>query len=39
LRELLARLGAGEAIAEAVPRIYGLRLTELESHWRRVLGS
>jgi len=38
LRELLSRLGAGETIAEAMPRIYGLRLTELESQWRRVLG-
>jgi len=38
LRELLARLGAGETIAEAMPRVYGLRLTELESQWRRVLG-
>jgi Tfp pilus assembly protein PilF len=39
LRELLGRLGAGETIAQAIPRIYGLRLTELESQWRRVLGS
>jgi Tfp pilus assembly protein PilF len=38
LRELLGRLGAGETIAQAIPRIYGLRLTELESQWRRVLG-
>jgi tetratricopeptide (TPR) repeat protein len=38
LRELLARLGAGETMAEAMPRVYGLRLTELESQWRRVLG-
>jgi len=38
LRELLARLGAGEAMAEAMPRVYGLRLTELESRWRQVLG-
>jgi len=38
LRELLARLGAGETVAEAIPRVYGLRLTELESQWRRVLG-
>jgi len=38
LRELLARLGAGETIAEAMPHVYGLRLTELESQWRRVLG-
>ena len=39
LQELLRRLGAGESIAEAVPRIYGLRLAELESQWRRTLGS
>jgi len=38
LRELLARLGAGEAIAEPC-RASRPRLTELESHWRRVLGS
>jgi tetratricopeptide (TPR) repeat protein len=38
LRELLARLGAGETVAQAMPRIYGLRLAELESQWRRVLG-
>jgi len=38
LRELLARLGAGETMAEAMPRVYGLRMTELESQWRRVLG-
>jgi tetratricopeptide (TPR) repeat protein len=39
MRELLGRLGAGETIAQAIPRVYGLRLTELESQWRRVLGS
>jgi tetratricopeptide (TPR) repeat protein len=39
VRELLARLGAGETVAQAMPRIYGLRLAELESQWRRVLGS
>ena len=38
LRELLARLGAGETIVDAMPRVYGLRLSELESQWRRVLG-
>ncbi len=38
MRELLARLGAGETLGEAMPRVYGLRLTELESQWRRVLG-
>ena len=39
LQELLRRLGAGESIAEAIPRVYGLRLAELESQWRRTLGS
>jgi tetratricopeptide (TPR) repeat protein len=38
IRELLERLGAGETIAEAMPRIYGLRAAELELQWRRVLG-
>ncbi|HKQ67465.1 MAG TPA: tetratricopeptide repeat protein [Methylomirabilota bacterium] len=38
LRELLTRLGAGETMAEAMPRVYGLRLTEIESQWRQVLG-
>jgi len=37
LRELLSRLGAGESVADAIPRVYGLRLGELESQWRRVL--
>ena len=32
------RLGAGDTLAEAVPRVYGLRLAEIESQWRRVLG-
>jgi len=38
MRELLARLGAGEAIAEATLAVYGLRLAEIESQWRRLLG-
>ena len=38
IRELLTRLGAGETMAEAMPRVYGLRLTEIETQWRRVLG-
>jgi len=38
MRALLARLGAGETIADAAPRVYGWRLTELESQWRRLLG-
>ncbi|HEV8586430.1 MAG TPA: tetratricopeptide repeat protein [Methylomirabilota bacterium] len=38
MRALLARLGAGETMAEAAPRVYGWRLVELESQWRRLLG-
>lgn len=38
MRRLLERLGAGETMAEAAPRVYGWRLTELESQWRRLLG-
>jgi tetratricopeptide (TPR) repeat protein len=38
MRTLLARLGAGETMAEAAPRVYGWRLTEMESQWRRLLG-
>jgi hypothetical protein len=38
MRALLARLGAGETIADAAPRVYGWRLAELESQWRRLLG-
>ena len=38
VRDLLTRLGAGETIADAMPRVYGLRLAELESQWRRILG-
>jgi tetratricopeptide (TPR) repeat protein len=38
MQGLLARLGAGETLAEAAPRVYGWRLVELESQWRRVLG-
>ncbi len=38
VRDLLARLGAGETIVDAMPRVYGLRLAELESQWRRILG-
>jgi hypothetical protein len=38
MRRLMARLGGGEAIATAVPAVYGLSLTELEHQWRRVLG-
>jgi hypothetical protein len=38
MRALLARLGAGDALADAMPRVYGLRLAEIESQWRRLLG-
>jgi tetratricopeptide (TPR) repeat protein len=38
MRALLARLAAGETIEDAAPRVYGWRLTELESQWRRQLG-
>ena len=39
MRELLARLGTGDTLAEAAPRVYGLGMAEIESQWRRVLGS
>jgi hypothetical protein len=38
VRALLTRLGRGEPLAEAVGRVYGVRLTELESQWRTLLG-
>jgi tetratricopeptide (TPR) repeat protein len=38
LADVLARLGAGEALDAAFTRVYGLSLAELESQWRRVLG-
>jgi tetratricopeptide (TPR) repeat protein len=38
MRALLARLGAGETLAGAAPRVYGWRVAELESQWRRLLG-
>jgi tetratricopeptide (TPR) repeat protein len=38
MRALLERLGAGEQLGEAMTRVYGLRASELEAHWRRVLG-
>jgi hypothetical protein len=38
MRQLLGRLAAGETMTEAAPRVYGWRLTELESQWRRLLG-
>jgi tetratricopeptide (TPR) repeat protein len=38
MRALLGRLGAGESMDDAASRVYGWRLTELESQWRRQLG-
>lgn len=38
MRELLARLGAGETLEEATPRVYGLRMADIEFQWRRLLG-
>ena len=38
MRELLVRLGAGDSLAAAVPRVYGLRMAEIEFQWRRLLG-
>lgn len=38
IRALLSRLAAGETMAAAAPGVYGWRLTELESQWRRQLG-
>jgi hypothetical protein len=38
MRELLARLGAGDTLAEAAPRVYGLGMGEIEFQWRRILG-
>lgn len=39
LRALLDRLGAGDSVAAAVVRVYGLRVAEVESQWRNLLGS
>ena len=38
MRSFMARLGRGDAIARAVPAVYGVPLAELEHQWRRVLG-
>jgi tetratricopeptide (TPR) repeat protein len=38
MRALIGHLGDGRDIGEAVPLVYGLRLTDIESQWRRVLG-
>ncbi|MBI4591395.1 MAG: tetratricopeptide repeat protein [Candidatus Rokubacteria bacterium] len=36
--ELLSRLGRGESADDAVPKVYGLPLAELEHQWRGILG-
>ena len=38
MRGLLVRLGAGEPMADATVAMYGLRMAEIESQWRRLLG-
>ena len=38
MADLLARLGNAEPMDMAFARVYGLKLTELESQWRRLLG-
>jgi len=38
MRALLGRLAAGDTLAAAAPGVYGWRLAELESQWRRQLG-
>jgi tetratricopeptide (TPR) repeat protein len=38
MHALLSRLAAGDTVAAAAPGIYGWRLSELESQWRRQLG-
>lgn len=38
MRGLLVRLGAGEPMADATLAVYGLRMAEIESQWRRLLG-
>jgi tetratricopeptide (TPR) repeat protein len=38
IRALMIHLGQGRTIGEAIPLVYGLRLSEIESQWRRVLG-
>ena len=38
MRALLVRLAAGDTLDDATLRVYGLRLAEIESQWRRLLG-
>jgi hypothetical protein len=37
LRGLLDRIARGEPLAAALTRLYGVRLTELQSQWRHLL--
>lgn len=39
VRALLDRIATGEPLAAALPRVYGVRLSELESQWRYLLNS
>src|SRR2546428_299558 len=38
LRAVLTRLGNGDSVAAAMTKVYGMRLAELESQWRNLLG-
>jgi len=38
LRAVLIRLGNGDSVAAAMTQVYGMRLAELESQWRNLLG-
>ena len=38
VRQVLERLGGGDTLAAAMTRVYGVRLSELESQWRNLLG-
>jgi len=38
VRAVLTRLGNGDSVAAAMTQVYGMRLAELESQWRNLLG-
>jgi len=38
IRAVLTRLGNGDSVATAMAQVYGIRLAELESQWRNLLG-
>src|SRR6266700_2476332 len=38
VRTVLMRLGNGDSIAASMTQVYGMRLAELESQWRNLLG-